>query len=146
MASVNVYLNFNGNCLEVFEFYKSVFGGEFAYLGKFKDMPPMGEQELTPEDGERIMHVSLPISKETNLMGSDTVDGQGPPWLQGNNFSISVTTANNEEADKIFKDLSPGGHVIMPMADMFWGSYFGMLVDQFGINWMVSHEQQQQKS
>lgn len=138
MPLTNVYLNFNGNCEEAFNFYKSVFGGEFNYVGRFKDMPPQeGMPPLSNEMGNQIMHISLPTSKETMIMGSDT-GGWGPPFVQGNNFSISITTATKEEADKLFNGLSAGGNITMPMADAFWGDYFGMFTDKFGINWMVS--------
>ena len=102
MATVNIYLTFNGNCEAAFNFYKSVFGGDFPYIGRFKDMPP-GEDggKLNPEDANRIMHVSLPISKETMLLGSDTGGEWGANFLQGNNFSISVTADNKEEAEKL---------------------------------------------
>ncbi|MGN6435567.1 MAG: VOC family protein [Agriterribacter sp.] len=141
MATVNVYLTFNGNCEAAFNFYKSVFGGDFPYIGRFKDMPPGEEgKTMSAEDGEKIMHVSLPISKETMLMGSDTGGEWAPGFIQGNNFSISVNTGSREEADKIFDKLSAGGKVTMPMNNTFWNSYFGMLTDQFGINWMVSFE------
>ncbi len=146
MASVNVYLTFNGNCEAAFNFYKSVFGGEFPYLGRFKDMPPQpGGKEMSAEDGEKIMHVSLPISKETMLMGSDTGGEWSSSFKQGNNFSISVNADTKEEADKIFNALAQGGQITMPLNNTFWGDYFGMLTDQFGINWMMSFNENQKK-
>jgi PhnB protein len=139
MTTVNVYLTFNGNCEEAFNFYKSVFGGEFPYLGRFKEMPPQeGAQALTFEQGEKIMHVSLPIGKETILMGSDTGGEWAANYKQGNNFSLSLTTDSKDEADRLFNGLSKGGHVIMAMNKTFWGDYYGMWTDKFGINWMVS--------
>lgn len=139
MATVNVYLNFDGNCEEAFTFYKSVFGGEFSYLGRFKDMPVQeGMPSCTPEIGEKIMHVSLPISKETSIMGSDTGGEWAPDFKLGNNFSVSVTTTSKEEADRLFNGLSAGGLVTMPLDNTFWGDYFGMFTDKFGVNWMVS--------
>ena len=86
------------------------------------------------------MHVSLPVSKETVLMGSDAVDGFGPPVTVGNNFGISINTDSTTEADKLFNSLSAGGTVTMPMGDTFWGAYFGMFTDKFGINWMVNFD------
>ncbi len=145
MTTVNTYLTFDGNCETAFNFYKSVFGGEFKYMGRFKDMPSMGGKEMPASDGEKIMHVSLPVSKETILMGSDALEGFGPPVQVGNNFSISVNTDNKEEADQLHNSLSAGGIIGMPMNETFWGSYFGMCTDQFGINWMVSFEKAQQK-
>jgi PhnB protein len=145
MATVNIYLTFNGNCLEAFNFYKSVFGGEYPYVGKFSDMPPQeGMKPLSAEDGDKIMHISLPVSKETTLMGSDTAGEWAAGFIMGNNFSISVNTESKEEADNIFGGLSAGGVATMPMNQTFWGSYFGMLTDKFGISWMVSFDQQQQ--
>lgn len=140
MATVNVYLTFNGQCEAAFNFYKSVFGGEFPYIGRFKDMPPSeeGAKSMTGADGERIMHVSLPISKETMLMGSDTGGEWASNFKQGNNFSISITAGSKEEADRLFNGLAKGGQITMPLNKTFWGDYFGMLTDQFGINWMMS--------
>ncbi len=97
-----------------------------------EDCPPP-----TPEDAERIMHVSLRISKETVLMGSDSTSFSGDVTF-GNNFSVSINTESREEADKLFNGLSAGGKVIMPMDNTFWGAYFGMFTDKFGINWMVN--------
>lgn len=143
MTTVNVYLTFNGNCEEAFNFYKSVFGGEFPYLGRFNEMPPQPGQKPMPEsDGNKIMHVSLPISKETVLMGSDTGGEWASSFKQGNNFSISVNAESKEAADRFFAQLSAGGRPTMPMSNTFWGSYFGMLTDKFGINWMVSYSEQ----
>ena len=141
MAIANIYLTFNGNCEEAFNFYKSVFGGEFPYIGRFKDMPPGDGGKLNPGDEERIMHVSLPISKETMLMGSDTGGEWASSFKQGNNFSISLTVDSKEEADKLFNGLSAGGNVTMPLMQTFWSKYFGMLTDKFGIAWMVSLNQ-----
>ena len=142
MATVNPYLIFEGKCEEAFMFYKSVFGGEFPYIGKYKDMPPVEGMPPLPEtDKEKIMHVSLPISQETILMGSDNCEASGHPSIAGNNFSISINTHSTEEADKLFAGLSTGGKVSQPMNKTFWGAYFGMLVDPFGIHWMVNCDQ-----
>ncbi len=139
MTTVNVYLTFNGNCEEAFNFYKSVFGGEFPYVGRFKEMPPQeGMPALPPEMEEQIMHISLPISQETSIMGSDTGGEWAPYFKQGNNFSISINTDSQAEADRLFNGLSVGGKVTMPLAETFWGDYFGMFTDKFGINWMLS--------
>lgn len=140
MPIVNIYLTFNGNCEQAFNFYKSVFGGDFPYMGRFKEMPPsdQGGKPISEEEGNRIMHVSLPISKETVIMGSDTGGEWSANYKQGNNFSISITASSKEEADRIFNALSKGGEVRMPMKNTFWGDYFGMLTDKFGISWMMS--------
>lgn len=139
MTTVNVYLTFNGNCEEAFNFYKSVFGGEFPYIGRFKDMPATeGVKPMPAEDAEKIMHVSLPVSKETMLMGSDTGGEWASGFSKGTNFSISISTGSKAEADRLFNGLSAGGMVTMPLASTFWGDYFGMFTDKFGISWMVS--------
>ena len=147
MPIVNIYLNFNGNCEEAFNFYKSVFGGEFPYIGRFKDMPPQEGIPPMPEEMQnKIMHVSLPTSKETMLMGSDTGGEWAPSYVQGNNFSISINPTSKEEADRLFNGLSEGGKVTMPLNDTFWGDYFGMFTDKFGINWMISYNENQQQN
>ncbi len=143
MTTVNIYLTFNGNCEEAFNFYKSVFGGEFPYVGRFKDMPADAGMPMDPKDANRIMHMSLPISKETMLMGSDTGGEWAPNFSEGNNFSISINTDTKDSADRHFNGLSAGGKVTMPMAKTFWGDYFGMFTDKFGINWMVSFNEEQ---
>lgn len=141
MKTVNVYLTFDGNCKKAFDFYKSVFGGEFPYVGTFGEIPPQeGMPPIPDEMKSRIMHISLPISKETMLMGSDAGGEWAPELKVGNNFSLSVNTASTEEADRIFNALSDGGNIVMPMANMFWGAYYGMFTDKFGINWMVNCE------
>ena len=140
MTTVNVYLTFDGQCEAAFNFYKSVFGGEFPYIGRFRDMPPQeGMKPMDEKDLDRIMHVSLPISNETTIMGSDSGGEWASSLIQGNNFSISINTDSREEADRLFNGLSEGGKIGMPMNQTFWGSYFGMFTDKFGINWMVNH-------
>ena len=144
MTTVNVYLTFKGNCEEAFNFYKSVFGGEIPYIGRYKDMPPQEGHKMDSKDAEKIMHISLPISKETVLMGSDTGGEWASSYSQGNNFSISINTDKKTEADRLFNGLSAGGQVTMPMNKTFWGDYFGMFTDKFGINWMISFNEAQQ--
>ncbi len=143
MATTNTYLTFNGNCEAAFNFYKSVFGGEFTYLGKFGEIPESDEYKVAEEDKNKIMHVGLPIGSSI-LMGSDTGGEWAPSFVQGNNFSVAVTAASKEEADKLFNGLSANGLVTMPMENTFWGDYFGMFTDQFGVNWMVSYNEQEQ--
>lgn len=135
---INVYLTFEDNCKEAFDFYKSIFGGEFESISRFADMPPSAEYPVPESDKDKIMHVTLPIGGETVLMGSDSSSGFGPPIVVGNNFSISVDTSNKEEADRIFASLSENGNINMPLEDTFWDSYFGSCTDKFGIQWMVS--------
>lgn len=139
MASINPYLIFNGNCEEAFLFYQSVFGGEFPYVGKFKDMPAgEGNPKLSEKDAERIMHVCLPIG-ETVLMGSDSNSASGDVAF-GANVSISINAESKEEADRLFNGLSAGGNPFMPMSQTFWGAYFGMFIDKFDIHWMVNFD------
>ena len=139
--TLSTYLSFDGTCREAFEFYRSVFGGEFAVIETFRnDASDMGvpESEL-----DKIMHVSFPIGSSV-LMGSDVPSGFGRPHKQGNNFSISISSTSREESDDLFGKLSKGGSVSMPMQNMFWGSYFGACTDIFGINWQVNCEQAQE--
>ena len=145
MLTVNSYITFNGNCEEAFLFYKSVFGGSFSYFGRFKEMPMPDGKTCPPADAEKIMHVSLPISDETALMGSDSFESFGAKTIYGNNFSLSINAESRAEADVIYLALSAGGKVIMPMEDAFWGGYFGTFIDKFGINWMVNFEKNEEE-
>ncbi len=141
MATVNPYINFQGNCEVAFNYYKSVFGGEFLMMNRFSEMPPQEGMELSAADMNKIMHVSLPISKETLLMGSDVGGEWASGIVIGNNITISITADSKEQADHLFNSLSEGGKVTMPMDLTFWGSYFGMCTDKFDINWMISFKQ-----
>ena len=140
MPALNPYLNFNGNAEEVFNFYKSVFGGEFATVMRFKDLP--SEYKSSAGDDNKIMHMALPIAGGSMLMGSDVPEKMGKV-VAGSNFNISISASSKQEADKLFNGLSAGGNVVMPMADAFWGSYFGMFTDKYGISWMVSFDPNQ---
>lgn len=142
-TAIQPYLTFDGNCEEAFNFYKSVFGNEFTYIGRFGDMPPQEGQPVIPaEYANRIMHVSLPIHNDFMLFGSDNMDGScgGSDLIIGNNISLSLNIDTKGDADKVFAALSAGGTVMMPMGDTFWNAYFGMFTDKFGINWMISVE------
>jgi PhnB protein len=142
MATVHSYLTFDGNCEEAFTFYKSVFGGEFSYLGRFKDMPPMeGCDPVSESDGEKIMHISIPIGTGSHLMGCDSLESFGRATIIGNNFSLSLNAESREEADNLFGALSEGGQIGMAMDKTFWGAYFGMLTDKFGIQWMINFDE-----
>ncbi len=145
MPTVNVYLTFEGNCKEAFDFYKLVFGGEFPYVGTFAEMPPQEGMPVPDEMKDKIMHISLPISKETIIMGSDTGGEWGVNYKQGTNFSISITADSKEEADKLYNGLSVDGKITMPIDSTFWGDYLGMFTDKFGINWMVSFNENPQQ-
>jgi PhnB protein len=139
MTSINPYIHFNGNALEAFTFYKSIFGGEFTNISRFKDFQnpefPFPENEL-----ENIMHIALPIGGSSVLMGSDTPSFLGVHNLNENRSKISVQTESKEEADRIFSGLSDGVEPEMAIGDSPWGSYFGMLRDRYGIEWMVNFE------
>lgn len=139
MPTLSPYLTFNGNCEEAFAFYKSVFGGDFLRMSRFSDMPPMPGMEIPESSKNRIMHVSLPIGKECILMGSDSNVMMGEVKM-GDHMSLAYGADSKEQADHIFNGLAAGGKVTMPLADMFWGSYFGMLEDKYGFTWMVSYE------
>jgi PhnB protein len=144
MTTVNIYLNFNGNCEQAFDFYKSVFRLEYSYFSRFKDMPQTESMaSLSKDEAQRVLHVALPISKETVLFGSDTIGEKSSNLVKGNNFSVNVTVDSVEEANRLFKHLSVGGHVIVPLNTTFWGAYFGQFTDKFGINWMISFESNQ---
>lgn len=138
MKAVNPYLNFPGNTEEAFNFYKSVFGGEFSMLQRFKDMPEGGKQ---PEaNGNLIMHISLPLKNGTVLMATDTPDSMNFNLITGNNLSLCISTESEAESDELFKKLSEGGKVDMPLEKTFWGAYFGMFTDKYGIQWMISFD------
>ena len=135
---LNTYLTFDGNCREAFEFYRSVFGGEFQDFQTFADIPPDVPMEIAEEDKARVMHVSLPIGSSI-LMGSDSAPAFGPPVQVGNNFSVAIEADSRESCDALCAKLSAGGNVIMPPQEQFWGAYFGQWVDRFGVQWMVNY-------
>ena len=141
MIKLDSYLTFNGNTEEAFNFYKSVFDGDFLVLQRFKEMPE-GTGEVSQMWKDKIVHVALKIGNDT-LMGSDPSENMKVNI--GNNFSLSLNVESKKDADKYFKALSSGGKVQMPLADAFWGSYFGMLVDKFGVQWMVSYAKEKNK-
>lgn len=140
MPELITYLTFNGNCGAAFDFYKSVFGGDFAMLGRFGEMPPDPKKPMTEAEKNKVMHVSYPIGEGSVLMGSDTGGEMTAHFKQGNNISISINAHSKQEADKLFNGLSSGGTVTMPIAETFWGAYFGMFTDKFSINWMVNFD------
>lgn len=138
MATVNPYIYFNGNCEEAFNFYKTVFQKDFTYIGRYKDVPST-DRQVFQETDEKIMHVSLPISQETVLMGADNTEAYNE-LLAFSNFSLIVHTDEKEEADRLFNELSNGGQIKMPMNLTFWGSYYGICIDKFGIMWKLTIE------
>ena len=138
MALINPYLNFNGNAEEAFNFYKSVFGGEFALIVRFKEMASP-EMPVADHEADKIMHIALPIGKNV-LMGNDVPERMGRVNENENRSKISVSAQSREEADSIFSGLSAGGAVEVPIADSPWDSYFGMFRDKYGIEWIVDFD------
>lgn len=141
MATINPYLNFMGNTEEAFNFYKTVFGGEFKMLQRFKDTPEAGR--VPADEQDKIMHVALPVGGNM-LMGTDALESMGHTVTAGSNMSVSIDTESEAEASRLFNGLSAGGQVSVPLSKMFWGAYFGMLTDKFGIPWMVNYDEKQQ--
>lgn len=139
MEKLNPYLTFPGNCEEAFNFYRSVFGGEFLNIGRFSDIPTNDEVLIPEYKLNKIMHISLPIGKEVVLMGSDAGEEWSPGEKIGNNISLSVSASSKEQADHYFEALSQNGTIVMQIGDVFWGSYYGVCTDQFGVNWMISY-------
>ena len=129
---------FNGNCEAAFRRYRSIFGGEFQFLGRYKDAPKQNGKLFPESNAERIMHVSLPISQETILMGADHIHNHDPAKGMQQNFALYLSTDTVKEADRLFQALSEGGNIIVPIAKQFWNSYYGLCEDQFGIRWKIS--------
>ncbi len=144
MITINPYLNFNGDCKAAFDFYRSVFGGDFPYVAMYKDMPANPDYQLPEEVREKIMHMSLPISQETVLMGADATPTFGGEVAFGNNISLMINASSKAEADAIWAKLGDGATITMPLEDAFWGDYFGGLIDKFGVNWMITAPSQAQ--
>jgi PhnB protein len=138
MAQINPYINFNGNAEEAFLFYKSVFGGEFRQVTRFKEMES-AEFPIPESEANKIMHITLPIGQNV-LMGNDVPEFMGKVNENENRSKIAVSTESKEEADKIFNGLSAGGTIEFHISDSPWGSYFGMFRDKYGIEWTVDYD------
>jgi PhnB protein len=132
------YLNFAGNAEEAFDFYKSIFGGDYSSLIRFKDFPMEGVT-ISTQDEDKIMHIGLPVGDDSVLMASDALESLGQNVVQGNNLYISVNPDSRDEATRIFNALSEGADIEMPLEDQVWGDYFGSLKDKFGVMWMVDY-------
>ena len=139
MAQINPHINFNGNAEEAFNFYKSVFGGEFEMIMRFKDLPSDPDNKLPDSEANKIMHIALPIGKNI-LIANDVPEFMGRVNENENRSKISVRAESKEEADKIFNGLSAGGQIEVPIVDSPWGSYFGMFRDKYGIEWIVDFD------
>lgn len=135
MADAHSYLHFNGNCEEAFNLYKSVFGGDFTQITRYADLPT--DHPTTPEEANKIMHISLPLQKGSMLLGSD-IPAAFPKAVMGNSYYISVNTDSEEEAQKVYTGLSTGGQIYMQLEKTFWAPLFGMFADKYGVQWMVS--------
>jgi PhnB protein len=135
MEAINITIVFDGKTEAAFNFYKSVFGGEFIHLKRMKDM--QGANPMSAEEGEKILHAALPIGGSV-LMGMDMPQGRGP-INAGNNFMVTLDTGSEEETTRLFNQLSESGSVMMPPDHQFWGAFFAMFTDQFGIQWMLSY-------
>jgi PhnB protein len=140
MSQFNPYLNFPGTTEEAFNFYKSVFGGEFQAVMRFGEMPGCDGGEIAEADKNKIGHIALPIGDGNILMGTDSLESMGQKLSFGNNMYICISPDTRDEADRIFGSLSDGGKVEMPMSDMPWGGYFGSFTDKFGAQWMLHYD------
>lgn len=136
--NINIYLNFNGDLEEAFDFYRDVFRGEYKKLKKYVEMPH--SDSLIPEDREKVMHAELDLGNGNTLMGCDILEAWGQAYERGTNFYINITPQSVEEAGAIFSGLSKGGEVQMPLQKTFWGEYFGTVTDRFGTQWMIRLE------
>ncbi len=137
MRNITPYLHFKGNAEEAMNFYKSVFGGEFSGFQRYRDVP--GGEKMAAHDRERMIHISLQISPSVTIMASDRMQAAEDELDQGNNYHICVHTESEAESNRFFDALSGGGHVEMPLNKTFWGAYFGMCKDKFGIRWMLNY-------
>lgn len=139
MRAINPWINFNGNAEEAFTFYKSVFGGEFSKIVRFKDLAN-DEFQVAEKDAEKIMTIALPLGKNNTLLGNDVPEFMGPVNENENRSKIVVSAESREEADKLFNGLSAGGNIEGPIGDSPWGTYAGMFRDRYGIEWIVEFD------
>lgn len=137
ITKIDPYLNFPGTAEEAFSFYHSLFGGELMGPQRFGDVE--GMDNLSEEEKNKIMHVAISLENGTLLMGSDILESMGHEAAPGNNVYISLSVESKEEADRLFSDLSKDGKVEMAMEDTFWGDYFGIAVDRYKVQWMISY-------
>jgi PhnB protein len=138
---IHPYLNFDGETEQAMRFYEKVLGGKMTEIFRFGAMP-MSNVDMNDEQKNRVMHVGLALPDGQMIMASDRIEGMGPPRKEGNTYSISLHPDSRQEADRIFEGLAAGGTVTMPLADQFWGDYYGSLTDRFGVHWMVNYNAQ----
>lgn len=144
MITLNPYLIFKDNCEEAFDFYKLLFGGEFLYIGRYKDIPQADRQLFPISSDEKIMHVSLHINTKTILMGCDSIETfEQSTTALVNNFYLYISTNSQEEAYRIFNELSAEGKIIMPIDRTFWSTHYGMVTDKFGVHWKITFTPEQ---
>ena len=136
MLTTDIYLHFNGQSEAAFKFYQSAFGGDFITAQRYKEMA--GSEKMNEADRDRMMHISLKITPSTTLMASDLPSSEDKTFRLGNNFHICLQAETEKEANKLFQLLSKGGKVEMPMNKTFWGAYFGMVEDKFGVHWKIN--------
>jgi PhnB protein len=137
MKSISPYLNFNGSTEEAFTFYRSIFGGEFSSVQRFKDMP--GSEQNPGKERQKIMHIALPLGKAGVMYGSDVPESMLNMLLFGSNNHIIIETESEEEARRLFEGLSNGGKVAMPLGKQFWGAPYGAFADKYGVQWMINY-------
>ncbi|HTJ12003.1 MAG TPA: VOC family protein [Dinghuibacter sp.] len=138
MLNVNPYLNFPGTTEEAMNFYKSVFGGEFTAFARFSDSP--GHEKMPKAEQNMIMHAALPLGNGHTLMATDALESMGQDLVTGNNYYINLATESEEETNRLFKGLSAGGKIEMPLNRTFWGAYAGMCRDRYGVQWMLNYD------
>ena len=140
MAKVSIYLNFMGNAKEAFEFYKSVFKTDYSTpFMHMRDIPTMpGQPPFDPKEKDMVMHVALPILGGTVIMGTDMLESMGHHLKIGNNTTINLEPDSREETERLYNLLSQGATECMPLSDQFWGAYWGVCLDRFGIRWMFN--------
>ena len=139
MAQVNTYLNFQGQTEEAFAFYAKTFGAEVTMLSRYSDMPAAGAGELPAEEQNLVMHAELRIIGGHLLMATDMLGSMGQQTRIGNNTTLCLDVDSRDEADRLYGALSEGGSDASPMADMPWGSYWGVILDRYGIRWMLNY-------
>jgi len=137
MLNINAYLHFMGKTEEAMNFYRSILGGEFTVFGRFRDVP--GAENMNPEDQKKIMHISLTTKNGTVIMATDSLESMGQQVSFGNNVHLCIQAESETEVDKLFIALSAGGKVEMPVNKTFWGAYFGMCQDKYGVQWMINY-------
>ncbi len=137
MLSMNPYLHFMGNTEEAMKFYRSVLGGEFTIFSRFKEVP--GAEKMSPEEQEKIIHISLTIGPGQTIMATDSLESMGQTVVPGNNIHICLHTKSEAEVDRIFKAFSAGGKIEMPPNKTFFGSYFAICADKYGVQWMIEY-------